>query len=299
MSHPDALQPASPLAECSEAPAIFALLQTIAQLRDPVSGCPWDLKQTHQSLRPYILEEAYETVEAIQQVEQGQSADLLKEELGDVLLQVVLHAQLAQEAGLFDFHDICQTLNEKMIRRHPHVFGATRTLADADAVTQQWVAIKQAEKSPPTGDAQPTVLPDKPRHQPALTRAFDISQKAVAVGFEWPSEESLWQCVMSEFDELRHETEALKQGETPPLRARLESEMGDIFFACVNLSRHYHIHPEIALSHATTRFIHRFQAMETFLLQENKEITSEEALRTCMKNLSFEAWDTLWNKAKA
>ncbi len=251
---------------------IYKLLSVVARLRHPQTGCPWDLKQTHLSLRRYLLEEAYEAVEAID----SGNAQAIAEELGDVLLQVALHAQLAAEAGTFDFNTVAGQLADKLIRRHPHVFAGTLTADTPDQVTQNWQAIKAAEKP---ADTPTSVLGGITRGQPALSRALKTSQKAVAVGFEWPDFESLWRCVLSEFDEFRAEVEG---GATPD---RLEDELGDCLFATVNLARQFNIDPEVALSRATDKFTKRFQTMESMAPGP-------------LTDLDFETWDTLWNQAK-
>jgi ATP diphosphatase len=276
-THPDAMAHLPPMAR---------LLAVVARLRDPNGGCPWDLKQTHTTLRKYLLEEAYEAVEAI---DSGDPA-LLKDELGDVLLQVALHAQLASEQGTFDFDAVCTNLADKLVRRHPHVFGEA-TAHDADAVVQNWQAIKAAEKG---ADAQaPTsVLDGVSLSQPALSRALEVSTKAVAVGFEWPSFESLWACVMSEFDELRAELNrpALNSPEAATAaQSAIEDELGDILFASVNLARQLKVHPEVALTRATHKFTQRFQTMERLA----------QARGTPLDTLDFDTWDALWRDAKA
>ncbi len=260
---------------------IEKLLAVVAQLRNPEGGCPWDLKQTHQTLKPYMLEEAYEAVEAIDLSTESCNSALLKEELGDVLLQVALHAQLAQDAGQFNFQDVSEAIADKLIRRHPHVFGDV-TVEHADEVTRNWQAIKQAEKG-----AQPqadSILEGVPKGIPALSRALETSKRAVKVGFEWPSFESLWECVMSEYAELRDEAESGADFQ------RLEEEMGDIFFASVNLARHFKIDPEVALTRATQKFTRRFQTME--------QLVKEKHPGKLLEELSFEEWDQLWNQAK-
>jgi MazG family protein len=235
------------------------------------------LKQTHASLKPHLLEESYEALEAI---DTGTPA-LIQEELGDVLLQVVLHAQLAQDAGQFTFAEVSQGIADKLVRRHPHVFGET-VVSGAEEVTRNWQAIKQAEKAAQGDTAPPeSILAGIPRHLPALSRALETSKRAVKVGFEWPSFESLWQCVMSEYAEFRAEVEA-----TPPAMDRLEEEMGDILFASVNLARHFKIDPEVALTRATAKFTRRFQQMEA--------LAGDRPL----ESLDFDTWDALWNEAK-
>lgn len=284
----------APLEAVQQHQGIQKLLHTIAALRHPETGCPWDLKQTHTSLKPYMLEEAYEAVEAIDVWAETGDSKALKEELGDVLLQVVLHSQLAQEAGLFDFKAVSEEIAKKLIRRHPHVFGEVR-VDDAQQVVQNWEAIKQAEKGP---DRAESILNQVKKSQPALSRALEISKKAVKVGFEWPNLESLWDCVMSEYAEFQQEVETLEDPKalSPEQFARLENEMGDIFFASVNLARHFGIDPEIALTKATQKFTRRFQAMEQ-LIQERHQQDAQE-LTAAMESLDFETWDSLWREAK-
>lgn len=255
----------------NELSGFHKLLAVVARLRDPENGCPWDLKQTHQSLRPYILEEAYEMVDAI---DSGDTAHL-KEELGDVLLQVVLHAQLAQDAGQFTADEVADAIAEKLIRRHPHVFGDT-TVESAEEVTANWQKIKAAEKG---RDESKSVMDDIPKGLPALSRALKVSRRAVGEGFEWPDFPSLWACVMSEYDEFKRELD-----EGAPFE-RLEDEMGDILFATVNLARYQGIDPELALNKATNKFMERYRAMERL---------SDRPLR----EQSFETLDALWNQAK-
>jgi len=252
---------------------IDKLLAVIQALRHPKTGCPWDLKQTHESLKPYVLEEAYEVVEAIQTGDMV----LIKEELGDLLLQVVLHAQIAHERQDFDFQGVAQGISDKLIRRHPHVFGDT-TVNSAEDVVQHWDAIKQAEKG--LSNKPASVLEGVSLSQSALMRTADISHKAVKVGFRWPSDESLWDCVMSEFEEFKAETQ-----QTPRDPKRLEDELGDILFAVVSLANHYGVNSEVALTQATTKFTRRFQQMEQQVIKP-------------LTDLSFEEWDNLWKQAK-
>jgi MazG family protein len=272
------------LLEVEKLAGIEKLVRVIAHLRHPEHGCPWDLKQTHTSLKPHLLEESYECLEAI---DSGQP-HWIQEELGDVLLQVVLHAQLAKDAGTFDFDDVAQGIADKLVRRHPHVFGDVQ-VDSAEAVTRNWQAIKAQEKREKNagdslGDSTllDSVLKEVKRGQPALSRALDTSKRAVKVGFEWPNFESLWACVMSEYDEFRAEVDQGGSFE------RLEEELGDILFASVNLARQFKIDPEIALTRATDKFTRRFQRMER--LAENRQQPLE--------SLDFQAWDDLWNQAK-
>jgi MazG family protein len=279
------------LAELERTSGIDKLVRVVARLRHPTEGCPWDLKQTHQSLKPYMLEEAYEAVEAIDMSAESGDPAALREELGDVLLQVVLHAQLAQDAGTFDFEAVCEGIADKLIRRHPHVFGDVEA-ESPDAVVANWEAIKRAEKGG-AAEAPTSILKGISMQQPALSRALETSKRAVKVGFEWPSFDSLWDCVMSEYDEFRQETQGFQTGEKIPAAAfdRLESEMGDILFANVNLARYFKIDPEVALTRATAKFTRRFQAMEAM-------VRERYGPQKTLESLDFETWDALWNEAK-
>ncbi len=263
------------------------LLAVIACLRNPEGGCPWDLKQTHQTLRPYMLEEAYEAVEAMGATDNDASKAIC-EELGDVLLQVVLNAQIAKDNGDFDINDVAIGIADKLIRRHPHVFSDV-SVDSADEVTKNWQAIKQDEKAN-TGDKTSfeSTLDGVSTGQPALQQALDTSKKAVAVGFEWPNFESLWACVTSELDEFLAE-----HNNHAPIE-KLEDELGDILFASVNLARHHKINPEIALVRATQKFKTRFKMMEQLAQQRQPK----QPLKDTLEALTFEEWDALWEEAK-
>jgi XTP/dITP diphosphohydrolase len=269
--------------------ALAELIAIVERLRDPVSGCPWDLEQTHESLIPYVLEEAHEVADAIRQgdaISQG-DADPLCEELGDLLLQVVLHARIAQQAGRFDLAAIARAISAKMVRRHPHVFGpdgaanpdqALDRPADAAAVRVSWEAIKAAEKqaaaaaaSPATaageiaGPGTPTStsplsdqLAAKLRGQSALAGAMTISRRAAAAGFEWDDLAGVWAKVDEELDELR---QALAQGDP----AHAETELGDVLFTLVNLARWSNLDPEAGLAGTNRRFLDRFSRVEAAL----------------------------------
>jgi len=270
---------ASPLSDLAE------LIAIVERMRDPVSGCPWDLEQTHESLIPYVLEEAHEVADAIRQgvaVHQGES-DPLCEELGDLLLQVVLHARIAQEAGRFDLAAIARAINAKMVRRHPHVFGPDQALdrpADAAAVRVRWEAIKLAEKQAAAAATNPTAaspaaaaggpgtptptsplsdqLTAKVRGQGALAGAMTISRRAAAAGFEWDDLAGVWAKVDEELDELR---QALAQGDP----AHAETELGDVLFTLVNLARWSNLDPEAGLAGTNRRFLDRFSRVEAAL----------------------------------
>lgn len=266
------------LAFCEAQSGINKLLAVVAALRHPQLGCPWDLKQTHASLRPYMLEEAYEAVEAI---DTGHPAPL-QEELGDVLLQVALHAQLAMEAGTFTFPQVAEGIANKLIERHPHVFGQDMTnlgeAATPEAVVTNWEAMKRAKHGEKTG--QPASAMDTvPEGVPALIRAFKASKKAVHAGFKWPSFESLWSCVLSEYDELRQDIDNERPIEN------LEDELGDCLFATVSLAQFLGIDAEVALHKATNKFMSRYRAMEQLLDQP-------------LESYSFETLDDAWRQAK-
>lgn len=278
----------------SETLAAFEkVVAVVAQLRNPQGGCPWDLKQTHASLRPYLLEEAYETLEAIDEAK----PKAIAEELGDVLLQVLLHSQIAQDESSFSLQTVCEGLSDKLIRRHPHVFAeANADISTPEQVTAQWQQLKQQEKAANSlPNQKKSILAEVKVSQPSLSRALEVSKKAVAVGFEWPTLEALWQCVMSEFDELKTEIEQQKlQGYTVQNQARMEDELGDILFATVNLARQLKIHPEVALNRATNKFTSRFKAMEALIDERFPVMPLEKAMET----LDFESWDALWREAK-
>jgi tetrapyrrole methylase family protein / MazG family protein len=267
---------------------LWQAIQVVADLRHATHGCPWDLKQTHASLKRFLLEETQETLTAIDDNDPA----ALCEELGDVLLQVLLHAQIAQDNQQFTVADVAHTLAQKLVRRHPHVYAHGFVEPDVaintpQQVTQQWQQIKAAEKKGHKGN-NPGVLADVPKGLPALTRAYVTSQKAVAVGFEWPDVTSLWQCVMSEFDEFRAETDATHPDDGTR-HNRLEDEFGDILFASINLGRQYGIDPEVALHRATDKFTRRFNTMETLV---------DKPLADLSEQLTFADWDALWNQAK-
>ncbi len=244
------------------------LIEVIAKLRAP-DGCPWDREQTHKSLRPNMLEEAYEAVDAI---DSGDMANL-REELGDVLLQVVLHAQIASEEGAFDIEDVAKELKEKLIHRHPHVFGNEK-IETASEVLEAWDKLKNEEKT-----YRKSVMDGISKSQSALMSAQKISKKAVKTGFEWPSEDSLYECIMSEFQEFK---EAEKEKDLD----HMEEEFGDILFATVNLARWNKIDAEQALLRANKKFMQRFRKME-------------ELATKPLEEYSFEEYDRLWKQAKA
>lgn len=248
-------------------PNLEKLVDIIAVLRSE-NGCAWDRAQTHRTLRPNMLEEAYEAVDAI---DDGDVANL-REELGDVLLQVVLHAQIAKDDGEFDIEDVAKELSDKLIHRHPHVFGDTEVKSTQDII-DNWDKLKKEEKT-----YRKSVLDGISKAQSALMSAQKISKKVVKVGFEWDSVDSLKECIKSEYKEFE---EAVESGD----KDRMEDEMGDIFFATVNLARWYKIDAEQALLRANKKFTKRFKKME-----EIKEKPFEE--------YSYDEFNDLWKRAK-
>lgn len=243
------------------------LISIIRKLRAP-DGCPWDREQTHYSLRPNMIEEAYEAVDAIDDNDMKH----LKEELGDVLLQVVLHSQIASEEGAFDIEDVAQELNKKLIHRHPHVFGNAK-IDNSDDVLQAWDKLKAEEKT-----HRKSAMDGISRSQAALISAQKISKKAVKQGFEWPDEETLYDCIKSEFQEFK---QAKENGD----KLNMEEEFGDILFAVVNLARWNKIDAEQALLKANKKFEKRFRKME-------------ELAEKPLTEYSLDEYDKLWQQAK-
>ncbi|TNC12345.1 nucleoside triphosphate pyrophosphohydrolase [Methylobacterium terricola] len=260
-------------------PPIARLLGIMARLRDPEGGCPWDLAQTPASIVPYTIEEAYEVADAVE----GGDPEELRDELGDLLFQVVFQARIAEEAGAFTFDDVATAIADKMVRRHPHIFGAVRGL-DQEAVNAQWAAIKaeeraaKAERDTTSGRARPDgTLAGVPLALPALARAEKISRKAAAVGFDWPDAAEVIAKVREETDEV---AQALA-GEGPDAVAE---EIGDLLFSVANLARHAGVDPEEALRRANLKFQRRFAAMEDEVTRDGR--TLPEAGLAAME----EAW---------
>jgi tetrapyrrole methylase family protein/MazG family protein len=248
------------------------LVEIMATLRSP-AGCPWDRAQDSTSLKPYLLEEAYEVLEAL---EEG-TPHKLKDELGDLLFQVIFHAQLARERGDFDIYDILAGTIAKMTRRHPHVFGSAAASTPKEAL-QNWEEIKRQEKAAMQATS---VLDGVPRQLPSLLRAQRLQDKASRVGFDWQHVEQVWEKLAEELQELR----AAMSGED---QAKIEEELGDTLFALVNLARFLEINPDEALHKTTTKFIQRFQFIERELSRQGK--TPKQATLTEM--------DALWDQAK-
>jgi MazG family protein len=230
-------------------PAIDKLLAIMARLRDPQHGCPWDREQDFATIAPYTIEEAYEVGDAI---ERGDMA-ALKDELGDLLFQVVFHARMAEEAGLFAFDDVAAAISEKMVRRHPHVFGDAE-IASVAAQNEAWEAHKAKERAAQGGDD--SVLDGVALAYPALLRAAKVSRRAARTGFDWPNARAVIPKLAEEIAEIEAELDA--GGD----KARLEEEMGDLLFAAANLARKLEVEPETALRRATSKFERRFRAVE-------------------------------------
>lgn len=242
---------------------ISRLLEVMARLRDPESGCPWDIEQSFETIAPYTIEEAYEVAEAIAQDDMPG----LKEELGDLLLQVVYHARMAEEEGLFDFDGVARTIADKMIRRHPHVFG-TETVETAEAQTANWEtqkATERARKAAADGETAST-LDGVPLALPALTRAEKLGKRAARVGFDWPETAPAIEKIEEEIAELRAELAA------DAVPARLEEELGDLLFSVVNVARHLHIEPEHALRAANRKFERRFRQVEKTFADKDRRL---------------------------
>lgn len=255
--------------------ALQELIATVAKLRSPDGGCPWDLAQTPESLIPYVLEEAYEVVDAIR----SGDAEAIAEELGDLLLQVVLQAQIASEKGGFDLQLVAEKINQKLIRRHPHVFGEVE-VADAAEVKQNWDQIKAAEKS--AKGENPQTLSSKldrySRTLPPLTAAMKISVKAAAVGFEWSNIAEVWEKFHEELAEFE---EALQIGD----RAHQEAELGDLLFSITQLARWYKLNPTEGLQGTNQRFVQRFSKIESMI---DRPLT----------DYSLEEFEKMWQQAK-
>jgi nucleoside triphosphate diphosphatase len=261
---------------------IATLTEIMAQLRTPVTGCPWDLEQDFSTIAPYTIEEAYEVADAI---ERGDLNDL-NDELGDLLLQVVFHARMAEEAGRFDFGDVVQAITAKMIRRHPHVFGGVDA-QDAADVKKRWDAIKaeeKAERASP-GDAANAggLLADVPVALPALTRAVKLQKRAGKVGFDWNDPHAVLAKIREEIGEIEEEL-----GDGSQDRDRLADELGDILFAVANLARHLALDPEAALRRANAKFVRRFRHIETELGRAGRDPA----------DASLDEMEALWTEAK-
>lgn len=246
---------------------IQQLVEVVRRLMGP-GGCPWDIEQTHESLKRYLLEESYELFDAID----SDASEKIKEELGDVLLQPLMHAEIKRKEGKFDIDEVAQATAEKLIYRHPHVFGDV-TVEDADEVLRNWDQLKKTEKG-----KEASVLGGVPRAMPALLRAYEVSKRAARSGFEWQDIDGVLLKMKEEIDEV---LESLAEGDVKATA----SEIGDLLFTVVNFARWLKIDPEEALQQMVSRFTTRFQTMET-------------AAQKPLRELTFEEWDNLWETAK-
>ncbi len=247
----------------------------MVRLRDPNGGCPWDVEQTFQTIAPYTIEEAYEVADAIERGDMGE----LKGELGDLLFQVVFHARMAEEQGLFAFDDVADAMSEKLVRRHPHVFGDEAAQPDGPAQKLRWEDIKAAERA---SKAQHGVLDDVPVGLPALHRAAKLTKRAARVGFDWPSTDEVFDKLDEEVAELRVEIAA---GDLDKAR----EEVGDLLFVVANLARKLGVEPEDALRGANAKFVRRFGFIEAELAKDGR--TPEQS--------DLAEMDGLWDAAKA
>lgn len=269
-------EPTQTAPQASSVQALQQLIEVVAQLRSPNGGCPWDLAQTPQTLIPYVIEEAYEVVDAIRNGDR----DAIAEELGDLLLQVVLQAQIASEVGQFSMTEVAEGITQKLIRRHPHVFGDVQ-VESADEVHQNWEQIKAAEKGETTKEAQllSSKLSRYSTTLPPLMAGMKISQKAAAAGFEWENVEGVWAKFREELAEFQ---EALQQED----KAHQEAELGDLLFTVINIARWYDLDPGSALEGTNQRFIQRLKKMEQVCDRPLSEYTLDEL-------------ENLWQQAKA
>jgi MazG family protein len=264
-SHDPTQPDAAPSATLAE--SFLQLVAVVDRLRSP-DGCPWDRKQTPQSMMPYLLEETYEVLESIE----SQDAQGLKEELGDLLLHILFQGRMAQDAGDFTLEESLQTITDKLIRRHPHVFGDGEA-HDDEAINQSWETIKQQEKS------RTSRLEGIPRNLPALTRARRMQEKAASVGFDWPAIEPVWAKVDEELSELRQACDNAQP-------EAIAEEFGDLVFSLVNLGRFLKLDPEAALRQTMAKFEHRFQGIEQELLRRGRRL----------EDASLEEMDAIWNQ---
>ena len=258
-------------------PTIDDLLRIMAKLRDPNGGCPWDLEQNFDTIAPYTIEEAYEVADAIDRRDYASLCD----ELGDLLLQVVFHAQMAKEAGHFDFGDVVAAISNKMIARHPHVF-ADASFANVEEQTLAWERIKADERAA-KGETDTSALAGISRGMPEWQRALKLQQRAARVGFDWPSVDPVFDKLHEELDEVRAEFASGSDAE------RLNDEIGDVLFVCVNLARHAKVDVSRAMRHANAKFERRFRRMEAIAADVGEALAGK----------SLAEQDALWDRAKS
>ena len=265
--------------------ALGALLALMARLRDPQRGCPWDREQTFSSIAPYTIEEAYEVADAIERGER----EALRDELGDLLFQVVFHARMAEERGWFDFAAVATTIHDKLVRRHPHVFaGASPTPQELVRAWEQQKARERAASAGPAPAGEGTVLAGVPRALPALVRAAKLGRRAARVGFDWPDAREVRAKVLEELHEVDGALAAGEAGEAGSDSGVVADELGDLLFSIVNWSRHLKLDAEAALRAANAKFERRFATMESLARARSLDLES----------LSAAEWDALWREAK-
>lgn len=250
------------------------LLEIMRRLRDPAHGCPWDIEQTFATIAPYTIEEAYEVADAIER----EDWDELKGELGDLLFQSVFHAQMAEEAGYFSFDEVADTMSDKMVARHPHVFGDENREKSAEQQTRDWETIKAAERA---GKKQQGTLDGVAKGLPALLRAMKLQKRAARVGFDWPETTLV-------LDKIKEEADELVEAKDNLTADQIEEEMGDLLFVMANLARHLKIDPEAALRRANAKFVRRFEFIEEQLRLRGK--TPDQS--------SLEEMDAIWNEIR-
>ena len=250
------------------------LLEIMRALRNPENGCPWDIEQNFNTIAPYTVEEAYEVADAIER----ENWDDLKNELGDLLLQTVYHTQMAEEEGLFNFNDVVNQISEKMIQRHPHVFGNENRNKTASQQVKDWEAIKAEERLKKN---QTGVLDDVALNLPALVRSLKLQKRAARVGFDWPK-------ISQVLDKIDEETQELIEAKKTEPQERINEEFGDLMFSIVNLGRHLKVDPEEALKQTNRKFITRFKFVEDSIRSQGKKI----------EDTSLEKMEALWQQAK-
>lgn len=251
------------------------LIEIMRRLRDPERGCPWDIEQDFATIAPYTIEEAYEVADAIER----QAWDELRDELGDLLLQVVFHAQIADDRRIFRFDEVANAISDKMVARHPHVFGDESREKSAEQQTRDWEAVKAAERA---ARAQTGVLAGVAVGLPALMRAVKLQKRAARVGFDWPDAGHVLDKIAEETAELKEATDTLDQD-------KVEEEFGDLLFVMANLARHMKVDPEAALRRANAKFTRRFERIEALLAEEGRS----------PEGSTLEEMDALWDRAKA
>ena len=258
------------------------LLTVMTRLRDRENGCPWDIEQDFASIAPYTIEEAYEVAQAIQ----DSDMDALRDELGDLLLQVVYHAEMAREAGAFDFDDVAAGISEKMIRRHPHIFETSETVLNSQKTNRSWEVIKAEERVGRRDNSQReteiSVLDGIAKTLPSLFAALKLQQRAALAGFDWPEIKPVVDKIAEELEELRTE---IDEDGSP---GKKEEELGDLLFACVNLARHLNINAEMALRNANRKFERRFRRVEALMRSSARD----------ENKISLETMQTFWEQAK-